>query len=378
MQFSLPDHVKYIINALEDAGFEAWCVGGCVRDILLGITPGDFDITTSATPEQIKSIFDNTVDTGLKHGTVTVVIEHTPFEVTTYRKDGEYKDHRSPETIEFVTDIKADLSRRDFTVNALAYHYERGILDIFGGINDLKNKTLRAVGDPSLRFVEDALRILRLFRFSSALNFAIEENTFDSALKNAHLLSDISRERIATEFFKILCSNTPSNANSLFESGSLSFLGISNANFKGVEKLENRRGLRFAYFCKSNNIDATTLCNNLKTDNMLKKYCKNVFDALSRSNEDIYDIKKSMRDYGVTETKDALILSNKSAESVDYIINTKQPFAISHLKINGDDLIKLGFSGNAIGETLTLLTDAVIFDPTLNNKDALLNLIKNT
>ncbi len=376
MKFSLPNQVINIINRLENAGFEAWCVGGCVRDMMLGNTPDDYDITTSALPKQIKELFENTVDTGLKHGTVTVIIDHTPFEVTTYRSDGEYINHRSPETIEFVTDIKADLSRRDFTVNALAYHYNRGILDVFGGVKDLENKTLKAVGDASLRFCEDALRILRLFRFSSVLNFSIEEKTFNCAIKNAHLLSDISRERIATEFFKILCSDFPFNANALFENGTFSFLGINTATFNGIETLEKRKNLRFAYFCKNNNIDAIALCENLKAENELKKYCKNIFAALDKDYSDICEVKKSMRDFGVTETKDALILLNKNCDCVEKIINTQQPFLISHLKINGEDLIKAGLNGNQIGEALKSLSDAVIKDPTINNKESLLKLKK--
>lgn len=376
MQFSLPQEPKNIILTLENAGFEAWCVGGCVRDMLLNKTPLDYDIATSCPAENVKKLFSKTIDTGLKHGTVTILINNTPYEVTTYRTDGDYKNHRSPEKVEFVSDIKEDLSRRDFTVNALAYHFERGILDIFGGIEDLNNKTLRAVGNADLRFTEDALRILRLFRFSSVLGFDIEEYTLKSALEKSYLLEEISRERIATEFFKILCSDFPTNAAPLFQDSAFSFIGIEKADFIGIDKFEKRKELRLAYFCKHNNINAVALCELLKTDNDLKKYCKNIFSVLNEETQSTTQIKKCMRDFGETETKDALILLNQDSRIVDEVLNKKEPYLISHLAIDGNDLIHLGFSGNTIGEILRQLSDIVIENPKLNTKEHLINLIK--
>ncbi|MEE1185167.1 MAG: hypothetical protein UHX92_03715, partial [Acutalibacteraceae bacterium] len=175
--FHLPEKIEYVINRITDSGFEAFIVGGCVRDMLMGKTPNDFDITTSATPEEIQNIFEKTVPTGIKHGTITVVLEGEPIEVTTFRCDGDYNDCRHPEKVEFVRSIEADLSRRDFTVNAIAYNPTKGIVDLFGGIEDINSKILRAVGNPEKRFCEDALRIMRLFRFSSVLSFEIEEKT---------------------------------------------------------------------------------------------------------------------------------------------------------------------------------------------------------
>lgn len=207
MTMDMPKNVDIAINLLQSAGFEAYAVGGCVRDSLLGKTPNDWDITTSAKPEDMKSVFINfrCIDTGIKHGTVTVVIDGEPLEITTFRLDGEYEDNRHPKSVTFTSDLGADLGRRDFTVNAMAYSKKTGTVDLFGGQNDLKNKIIRCVGDPDRRFNEDALRILRALRFASALDFEIEEKTAQSLLKNRALLGNISEERIAKELLKLVC-----------------------------------------------------------------------------------------------------------------------------------------------------------------------------
>lgn len=207
MTMDMPKNVDTAINLLQSAGFEAYAVGGCVRDSLLGKTPNDWDITTSAKPEDMKSVFVNfhCIDTGIKHGTVTVVIDGEPLEITTFRLDGEYEDNRHPKSVTFTSNLGADLGRRDFTVNAMAYSKMTGTIDLFGGQNDLKNEIIRCVGDPDRRFNEDALRILRALRFASALDFEIEEKTAQSLLKNRALLGNISEERIAKELLKLVC-----------------------------------------------------------------------------------------------------------------------------------------------------------------------------
>ena len=207
MTMDMPKNVDTAINLLQSAGFEAYAVGGCVRDSLLGKTPNDWDITTSAKPEDMKSVFINfhCIDTGIKHGTVTVVIDGEPLEITTFRLDGEYEDNRHPKSVTFTSNLGADLGRRDFTVNAMAYSKMTGTVDLFGGQNDLKNKIIRCVGDPDRRFNEDALRILRALRFASALDFEIEEKTAQSLLKNRAPLGNISEERIAKELLKLVC-----------------------------------------------------------------------------------------------------------------------------------------------------------------------------
>lgn len=207
MTMDMPKNVDTAINLLQSAGFEAYAVGGCVRDSLLGKTPNDWDITTSAKPEDMKSVFADfhCIDTGIKHGTVTVVIDGEPLEITTFRLDGEYEDNRHPKSVTFTSNLGADLGRRDFTVNAMAYSKMTGTVDLFGGQNDLKNKIIRCVGDPDRRFNEDALRILRALRFASALDFEIEEKTAQSLLKNCALLENISEERISKELLKLVC-----------------------------------------------------------------------------------------------------------------------------------------------------------------------------
>lgn len=205
----LPNNVQYILEKFNSNGFEAFIVGGCVRDSLLNKKPQDYDITTNAFPEKIEELFDKTIPTGIKHGTVTVLIDKNPYEVTTYRVDGEYLNNRKPKDVKFVSNIEEDLSRRDFTINAMAYSPYLGFKDCFNGKEDLKNKLIRCVGDPDKRFSEDALRMLRAIRFSCQLNFKIEKLTAESIRKNFKLIKNISMERIQSEFTKIILSNDP-------------------------------------------------------------------------------------------------------------------------------------------------------------------------
>lgn len=209
VRIALPKDVKHIIGVLMENGYEAYAVGGCVRDSILGRVPGDWDITTSALPMQVKGLFRRTVDTGIQHGTVTVMLGRNGYEVTTYRIDGKYEDSRHPESVEFTPKLEEDLKRRDFTINAMAYNDEHGIVDIFDGVGDLQRKIIRCVGNAHDRFDEDALRILRAVRFSAQLGFGIEENTARAAKELAVNLKRISSERIHTEFNKMLKSPHP-------------------------------------------------------------------------------------------------------------------------------------------------------------------------
>ena len=209
VRIALPKDVKHIIDVLMENGYEAYAVGGCVRDSILGRVPGDWDITTSALPMQVKGLFRRTVDTGIQHGTVTVMLGRNGYEVTTYRIDGKYEDSRHPESVEFTPKLEEDLKRRDFTINAMAYNDEHGIVDIFDGVGDLQRKIIRCVGNAHDRFDEDALRILRAVRFSAQLGFGIEENTARAAKELAVNLKRISSERIHTEFNKMLKSPHP-------------------------------------------------------------------------------------------------------------------------------------------------------------------------
>lgn len=210
MKINIPEKVKYIIDTYYENDYEAFMVGGCVRDALLGLQPKDFDITTSAMPNVTEALFYKTVPTGIKHGTITVIVDKENFEVTTYRTEGNYIDNRHPESVEFVTNIREDLSRRDFTINAFAYNDREGLIDYFNGLHDLNNKIIRAVGDADKRFKEDALRMLRAIRFSTQLGFSIEDNTYKAIKNNSTLIKNISNERIKDELCKILISPNPS------------------------------------------------------------------------------------------------------------------------------------------------------------------------
>ena len=202
----VPEEVQYIIGTLEENGYEAFIVGGCVRDAVLGKEPEDWDICTSALPEQTIKCFkeQHIIETGLKHGTVTIVVEHKPFEITTYRIDGSYSDNRHPDSVEFVNDLKEDLSRRDFTINAMAYNPDRGVVDFFDSISDIKDHVIRCVGDADKRFQEDALRIMRALRFAAVLGFDIEEKTSAAIFRNKELLKNIAAERISSEINKLI------------------------------------------------------------------------------------------------------------------------------------------------------------------------------
>lgn len=210
MNIYIPNEVKFIIDNFYKNNFEAFMVGGCVRDSILNNSPKDYDITTSAKPEDTLSLFEKTIPTGIKHGTVTVLINNNSYEVTTYRTEGNYLDNRRPSSVNFVSDIRDDLSRRDFTINALAYNKSAGLVDYFNGISDIKNSIIRCVGDADKRFKEDALRMLRAVRFSCQLNFDIEEETYNAILNNHKLIGNISFERIRDELCKILISDNPS------------------------------------------------------------------------------------------------------------------------------------------------------------------------
>ncbi len=219
IKIEIPERANLIIHTLEDAGYEAYAVGGCVRDCVLGRVPNDWDITTSALPEQVKALFRRTVDTGLKHGTVTVLMGDEGFEVTTYRIDGEYDDGRHPREVEFTRDLSEDLRRRDFTINAMAYNDREGLVDLYDGLGDIEKKVIRCVGEPYERFGEDALRMLRAVRFSAQLGYSIEEKTREAITKLSKNLEKISAERIHTELVKLLVSDNPMELRVAYETG---------------------------------------------------------------------------------------------------------------------------------------------------------------
>lgn len=219
IKINLPEKVKFIIDTITAAGYEAFAVGGCIRDSILGRNPADWDITTSAKPEQVKALFAKTFDTGIQHGTITVLLEKEGFEVTTYRIDGEYEDSRHPKEVVFTSNLVEDLKRRDFTINAMAYNDVAGLVDAFGGLEDIDRGVIRCVGSPMERFSEDALRIMRAIRFSAQLGYEIEEKTKLAIVELAHTLKNISAERIQVELVKLLCSPHPDYLKMMYDTG---------------------------------------------------------------------------------------------------------------------------------------------------------------
>lgn len=384
MQIKLPNHVKKCITTLENAGHEAFCVGGAVRDLISGLkTPHDFDVAVNCPPEEVMKLFEHTIPTGIKHGTVTVLIDGIPIEVTTYRVDGDYTDARHPDSVRFVGNIKEDLSRRDFTVNAIAYNEQKGIFDPFDGCGDIKRKILRTVGDAELRFKEDALRIMRLYRFSSVLGFEIESETETSADKNAHHLPAVSVERITAELKKMLTGEFLHLALPFFARGYLAPFGIKKCDITPLLKIENDWYARFSVLCFICGQDAVSLCERLKTDNHLKNIAKAVKEMLSLGFPTTRaDLKRLLSKYG----EEAVEVFIKAAPAFLHdtkflkdefisIINSNEPFLISQLAVSGDDLKALGISGREIGKALEKLKDAVIENPLLNKKEKLLEII---
>lgn len=371
----IPEKIKFVLDTLTQNGYEAYIVGGCVRDSLLGIIPSDYDVTTSAKPEEILGLFQKTVPTGIKHGTVTVIIENEPIEVTTFRTEGEYKDSRHPQNVEFVTDLREDLSRRDFTVNAMAYNETAGLVDLFGGLSDLENKILQAVGDSDKRFSEDALRILRLFRFASQLEFSIEENTLNSALKLQGRLKNISKERIFSELCKAVNGKNPKAILPLINSGGLEFLKISKTpEFTTIDDPD----LRLFVFLNTSSENPIEVLKTLKAPNRQIDFANKLLKLQNIEMDSKEDIKNALflTDFNAVN----LFLKYHKAEDklilLDEVIKNKEPYLISHLAIGGEDLKNLGFEGKEIREILERLRQTIVCDPQKNRKEILMALTK--
>lgn len=381
----LPSDTEYIIETLQKNGYEAYAVGGCVRDMLNSDTPHDFDITTSAEPEAVISLFKKTVPTGIKHGTVTVIINGVPNEVTTYRTDGEYRDHRRPDSVIFVKSLREDLARRDFTVNAMAYNKRDGLKDFFGGKQDIQNRILRAVGEPKRRFYEDALRILRLFRFSSVLGFNIEENTLKAALEYAPTLKSVSAERIYSELLKTLCGKNPAALKPLTDIGGLGFLGVNTSPDYGILPLLGSADTKLFAFLYSGGADVTAALDFLRVPNKTKKAARDMLTLLNmpfpKTKPEIKEMLYLTSPVSVENYFDYKAAYGENCENarnmLSEIIENAEPYKISDLKIRGEDLKKLGIRGRETGEMLEALRKYVIPDPTLNTKSRLLEEIKN-
>lgn len=382
----IPQKTEYVINTLIKNGHEAYIVGGCVRDMLLGKTPFDYDVTTSATPEETISLFEKTVPTGIKHGTITVIVENEPIEVTTFRTESEYIDNRHPESVTFVTNLREDLARRDFTVNAMAFNNNSGLKDFFCGKQDLENKVLRAVGDPEKRFSEDALRILRLFRFASVLNFEIEENTLNASLKLCENLKNISRERIAIELKKAVTGENFSVFTHLISSDGLSFLGVSKApDYAIINKCKHNEKLAMFCFFYLSDCDVLKLPYELKLSNEYKLYFEKMQNLCKLNIPTTKtEMKILLKDYSSDVFNDFLEFKNSQGFNTKIqsimlteILDNDEPYLLSQLKICGKDLENLGFKGKDIGAILEKLRKVVCENPQNNTHKKLIKIVEN-
>ena len=387
MRFILPEKVEYIITSLGNAGHRADIVGGSVRDKLLGKTPDDYDIATSATPDLTKAVFSDlqTVDTGIKHGTVSVILDHRPYEVTTYRVDGEYKDSRHPESVSFTANIEEDLARRDFTVNAMAYSPIYGLTDPFGGREDLKNKIIRAVGDPELRFREDALRILRGVRFSSSLGFEIESKTAVSMVNTKHLLKNVSSERIYIELKKTFMADYCYDAVARYSDILLEVIdSLEKIILPDRERFNKADWLiRFAsIFALGADKPAEAFdvaCRSLRTETNLRTLGVKLLSSIGK-----YDFNNkistnyAVKDLGshgavmLVKLEALLYGEEERVKRVVDLVNSKIASSVSDLSVNGNDIISLGITGKAIGEMMSSLLCAVIEEKCSNDKTELL------
>ena len=437
MKIVLPKNVKKIIDILNKNNFEAFIVGGCVRDSIIGLIPHDWDICTNAKPEEIKKCFANfnTFDSGIKHGTISIVIDSEVYEVTTYRIDGTYSDNRRPDSITFTSDIAKDLARRDFTINAIAYNEQCGLIDPYGGREDLSDKIIRCVGSPDFRFNEDALRIIRALRFASVYDFVIENETSKSICKNADLLKNIAVERISVEFNKLLCGNsaeeilnnyrdviavfipeikpmfdysqhTKHHNRDLWRHTTYSVKSIDNMPLLRMSMLLHDSGkpkacrrdedgtCHFKGHPKYSAEMAEIILRRLKypTDfietcitlikyhdvrfNGSKRQLRHVMSAIGDKNVELLlkiqraDI-MAQSDYKHKEKLEKLDLACRVYEEV---LADKDCFTLKQLKINGNDIKKLGVTeGVKIGKILKMLLSLVIEDKLENKKSALLN-----
>ena len=408
VNINIPQNVKLIIDTLEDAGYEAFAVGGCVRDALMGRVPNDWDITTSATPMQVKELFRRTIDTGIKHGTVTIMLGKEGYEVTTYRIDGDYMDGRHPDKVIFTNNLIEDLKRRDFTINAMAYNERVGIVDAFDGINDLENKIIRCVGEATERFTEDALRILRALRFSAQLDFNINEATAVAVKELGKNLSLISKERIQTELDKLITSNCPDRIKlvHLYGLNKFIFEGATSINedrlslYENIssimESLPNNHYLRWAALMHYE-AEPSVVLRKLKFDNVTINTCSKLVSA---AHTPLPDNKPALRRMIVKYGKDIFdnylftyihslcatgLYDHGSADHVTLveklykeIISDNDCISTKDMAIGGTVLLKEGIeSGKKMGDVINYLFERVLDEPSLNEYDTLLSIAKN-
>lgn len=440
MRIQMPENANRIIHTLQAAGYEAYIVGGCVRDAILGKEPGDWDITTSAKPEEVKALFRRTIDTGIEHGTVTVMFDKEGYEVTTYRVDGKYEDHRRPASVTFTASLIEDMKRRDFTINAMAYNESEGVIDHFDGMKDLERRCIRCVGEPKERFDEDALRILRALRFSAQLDFSIDDRTQEAIRNQAVFLKDISAERIHVELTKLLVSEHPERMRTAYELGvtkivlpefdammeteqnnkhhmynvgehtlrvvqevaateTMRWAALLHDVAKPVTKFSDEKGDHF-YGHNEKGVElARQILSRLKFDNATIARVKRLVlwhdygmgqlpslrsfrKSLSKMGADLFDEYIDIKRADILAQSDymkAEKLSNLESLKQYYqqIMEEQQCLSLKDLALTGKDLIEAGMKpGKDLGVMLQYLLDRVLEEPELNTQETLMTLTK--
>lgn len=436
MNIKIPNDVYKILKTLNDAGYESYIVGGAVRDAVLGNEPHDWDITTNATPDQVKKLFKKTIDTGLQHGTVTAMLNSVGYEITTYRIDGEYEDNRRPSSVEFTTDLSKDLQRRDITFNAMAMDKEGNVVDLYNGIQDLRDGIVRSVGDPNERIQEDALRMLRAIRFSARYGFQLDENFRNAIKNNAHLIKNVSYERIESEVTKIITSNHPEQFLELYNLGLTQYilpefdkmmnceqntiwhnLNVGLHTIEALKYIDNDPNLRWAVLLhdvgkpNSKSVDEKGkdhFYNHPEeseklSDLILRKYKKSTNDSVEIKKlifyhdlygDDLSMIRKFVALEGIDFARKLIKLQiadveaqsdYKKAEKInnikklsalfEQVYKDKTAITLKELKVNGNDLLELGYKGKEIGLILSHLYEQVLKNPSLNDKNTLLDIV---
>lgn len=387
----LPKGVEFIIERLENNNHRADIVGGCVRDFLLLKEPNDYDVTTDATPDELREIFADvkTIDTGIKHGTLTVIFEKIPYEITTYRLDGEYSDNRHPDSVSFTRRLSDDLSRRDFTVNAMCYNHKDGLTDLFSGKEDLENRVIRAVGNPEKRFTEDALRILRALRFAATLDFTIEPETSLAIRKTAHLLEHVSKERIYTEWKKLISGMGAYKILSEY-ADVIAVIIPELSGLKLPEKplFDEAEGTirELSLFALTNKNEAPDLFLSammaLKSDNRHRNFGKLVLETLkmkTKTRSELIRLLIAAEEdgaIGVLDLKILLGLDNReSAQALKDLLKNEVCYRISDMKISGNELLEIGIKGKSIGEMLNKLLYLIADGKLENDRERLLDFV---
>ena len=392
----LPDYVYRAMDALNQAGYECYVVGGAVRSAILHAPVHDYDLTTNALPQQMKEVFSSwhTFDTGIQHGTITVLSDHHPLEITTYRKDASYQDHRHPDHVEFTSALMEDCARRDFTINALCYHPKEGILDFYGGQKDIENRVIRCIGDPYRRFDEDALRILRAIRFGAQLQFELEEKTSQAILALKDTLTYVSAERISEEFTKYLCCDGCAPLCYPYRSVFAVFLPELNQLSKEqmqqlITRLQfskNDRLIRMAILLSSPCFsDPHRILSRLKFSNNDRKTVLSMIALRHAPMQTRIDVRFILRDIHVDflqylQYREGMDLCRyvQVYDLYEQIIRNHDCTTLKDLALNGGDLVLRGYQGRQISETLNDLLKKVIEDVLPNDRKALLDYLSSS